>query len=159
MRKCYATSKVHENQCVGLIRECCETHSPEDGNKSSFWNVVFSSFLEYQTMDKGQKPSNYESTVSGISNIHYGLKTVLSLSGWYITTCFIYSFFILWLICVCTLFYAFVFTSTLSCSWYVYLFYAFFCLVALFYAFLSSYSVLCIYCHVTLCFMHLFSCH
>jgi hypothetical protein len=31
--------------------------SPKDGNRSSFWNVVFYS-LEYQTMEKSKKPSN-----------------------------------------------------------------------------------------------------
>jgi hypothetical protein len=34
--------------------------SPEDGNRSSFRNVVFSSFLEHRTMDKVQKSSNPE---------------------------------------------------------------------------------------------------
>jgi hypothetical protein len=33
---------------------------PEDGNRSSFRKVVFSNFLEYQTMDKVQKPINSE---------------------------------------------------------------------------------------------------
>jgi hypothetical protein len=30
------------------------------GNKPSFWNVVFSSYLEYRTLDKAQKPSDSE---------------------------------------------------------------------------------------------------
>jgi hypothetical protein len=34
--------------------------SPGDGNRSSFWNTAFSSFLEYQMMDKVQKPSYSE---------------------------------------------------------------------------------------------------
>jgi hypothetical protein len=32
--------------------------SPEDGNRSSFRNVVFSSYLEFRTIDKVQIPSN-----------------------------------------------------------------------------------------------------
>jgi hypothetical protein len=36
----------------------CNKSSPEDGNRSSFLNVVFSSFLEYRTKDKVQNPSN-----------------------------------------------------------------------------------------------------
>jgi hypothetical protein len=34
--------------------------SPEDGNTSSFPEVVFSSYLEFRTMDKVNKPSNSE---------------------------------------------------------------------------------------------------
>jgi hypothetical protein len=34
--------------------------SPEDGSRSSFRNVVFSSYLEFRTMDKVQKPSDSE---------------------------------------------------------------------------------------------------
>jgi hypothetical protein len=34
--------------------------SPEDGNRSSFRNVVFFCFIEYRTMDKVQKPSSLE---------------------------------------------------------------------------------------------------
>jgi hypothetical protein len=34
--------------------------SHEDGNRPSFWNVLFSSYLEFQTMDKVQNPSNSE---------------------------------------------------------------------------------------------------
>jgi hypothetical protein len=34
--------------------------SPEDGNTSSLRNVVFSSYLEFQTMDKVHKPSDSE---------------------------------------------------------------------------------------------------
>jgi hypothetical protein len=34
--------------------------SPEDGNRSSFRNVVLFSLLEFQTMDKVQKTSNPE---------------------------------------------------------------------------------------------------
>jgi hypothetical protein len=34
---------------------------PEDGNRSSFRNVVFSNFLEYWTMDKVKKLSNSDS--------------------------------------------------------------------------------------------------
>jgi hypothetical protein len=32
--------------------------SPEDGNRSSFWSVVFSSYLEFWAKEKVQKPSN-----------------------------------------------------------------------------------------------------
>jgi hypothetical protein len=32
--------------------------SPEDGNRSSFWNDVFSNYLEFRTMDKVQKLSS-----------------------------------------------------------------------------------------------------
>jgi hypothetical protein len=32
--------------------------SPEDGNRFSFGNVVFSSYLEFRTMDKVKKPSD-----------------------------------------------------------------------------------------------------
>jgi hypothetical protein len=38
------------------------TPSPEDGNRSGFRNVVF---LEYQTMDKVQRPSNPEDFFPG----------------------------------------------------------------------------------------------
>jgi hypothetical protein len=34
--------------------------SPEDGNRSSFRNVVFSRYLEFRTMDKVHKPSDLE---------------------------------------------------------------------------------------------------
>jgi hypothetical protein len=34
--------------------------SPGNGNRSSFRNVVFSSYLEFWTMDKVQKPSGSE---------------------------------------------------------------------------------------------------
>jgi hypothetical protein len=30
--------------------------SPKDGNRSSFWNVMFSSYLEIRTMDNVHKP-------------------------------------------------------------------------------------------------------
>jgi hypothetical protein len=33
---------------------------PEDGNRSSFRNVVFSSYLKFRTMDKVHKPSDSE---------------------------------------------------------------------------------------------------
>jgi hypothetical protein len=32
--------------------------SPEEGNRSSFRNVVFYSYLEFRTMNKVQKPSD-----------------------------------------------------------------------------------------------------
>jgi hypothetical protein len=32
--------------------------SPEDGNRFSFWNVVFSSYLEFMTMDRVHKHSD-----------------------------------------------------------------------------------------------------
>jgi hypothetical protein len=31
---------------------------PEEGNQSSFWNAVFSSYLEHSKMDKAQKPND-----------------------------------------------------------------------------------------------------
>jgi hypothetical protein len=34
--------------------------SPEDGNRSSFLNVMFSGYLEFRTMHKVQKPGNSE---------------------------------------------------------------------------------------------------
>jgi hypothetical protein len=34
--------------------------SPEDGNRSSFLNVVFSSYLEFRTMDQINEASNSE---------------------------------------------------------------------------------------------------
>jgi hypothetical protein len=34
--------------------------SPEDGKRSIFGNVVFSSYLEFQTKDKVQKPIDFE---------------------------------------------------------------------------------------------------
>jgi hypothetical protein len=38
--------------------------SPEDGNRSSFRNVMFSSYLEFRTTDKVQKPADSESIFS-----------------------------------------------------------------------------------------------
>jgi hypothetical protein len=35
--------------------------SPEDGNRSSLRNVVFSSYLEFRTMDEVHKPMDFES--------------------------------------------------------------------------------------------------
>jgi hypothetical protein len=32
--------------------------SPDAGNRSSFRNVLFSTYLEFRTMDKGHKPSD-----------------------------------------------------------------------------------------------------
>jgi hypothetical protein len=37
-------------------RVCVSLPSPEDGNRSSFRNVVFSMYLEFRTMDKVQNP-------------------------------------------------------------------------------------------------------
>jgi hypothetical protein len=34
--------------------------SPEDGDRSSFRNVVFSRYLEFRTMDEAHKPSDSE---------------------------------------------------------------------------------------------------
>jgi hypothetical protein len=48
-----ALSKGHNRVGVSLP-------SPEDGNRSSFRNVVFSSYLEFWTMHKAQKPSDSE---------------------------------------------------------------------------------------------------
>jgi hypothetical protein len=41
-----------ENTAVGV-----SLHQPEDGNRSSFRNVVFSSYLEFRTVDEAQKLS------------------------------------------------------------------------------------------------------
>jgi hypothetical protein len=38
----------------------CISPSPENGNRSSYRNFVFSSLLEYRTIDKVQNPSNSE---------------------------------------------------------------------------------------------------
>jgi hypothetical protein len=43
--------------------------SPEDGNIFSFRNSVFSNFLEYRTMDKGQKTSNSECYTTSSNNV------------------------------------------------------------------------------------------
>jgi hypothetical protein len=48
-----ALSKEPNRVCVYLL-------SHEDGNWSSFRNVVFSSYLEFRTMDEVQKPSDSE---------------------------------------------------------------------------------------------------
>jgi hypothetical protein len=52
--------------------------SPEDGNRSSFRNVVFSSDLGFRTMDKVQKPSDSER----IYNVYIHIYEYL----YYITT-------------------------------------------------------------------------
>jgi hypothetical protein len=44
-----------ESNTVGV-----SLRSPEDGNRSSFRNVVFYSYLEFRTMDKAHKLSNSE---------------------------------------------------------------------------------------------------
>jgi hypothetical protein len=37
-------------------------HSPEDGNRSSFRNIVFTSYLELQRMDRVGKPIDSENS-------------------------------------------------------------------------------------------------
>jgi hypothetical protein len=46
-------TEVKRKQSVFLL-------SPEDGNSSSFRNVVFSSYLKYRMMDKVHKLSDFE---------------------------------------------------------------------------------------------------
>jgi hypothetical protein len=48
----FPSSGEGDTYCVGSLP------SPEDGNSSSCWNVVFSSYLEFWTMDKVHKPSD-----------------------------------------------------------------------------------------------------
>jgi hypothetical protein len=55
-------SKVPNNVGVFLL-------SPENGNRSSFRNVMFSSYLEFRALDKVQKPSD--------SEVHRGLSKSL----------------------------------------------------------------------------------
>jgi hypothetical protein len=43
---------------MGPRRLSVSLTSPEDGNRSSFRNVVFYSYLEFFAMDKVQKPSD-----------------------------------------------------------------------------------------------------
>jgi hypothetical protein len=40
--------------------------SPEDGNRSSFWNVVFSGYLEYRTMGKFHEQWFWEESDSSV---------------------------------------------------------------------------------------------
>jgi hypothetical protein len=53
----YVSSKGPKKIAVSL-------RSPKDGNRSSFYNVVFSSYLEFWTMDKFQKPGDSISLLS-----------------------------------------------------------------------------------------------
>jgi hypothetical protein len=52
--------------------------SPEDGNRSSFRNAVFSSFLQFRAMHKAPKPSDSEcytpSSISSDSNMKLGSR-------------------------------------------------------------------------------------
>jgi hypothetical protein len=48
--------RIDFNNCKGPKRAGVSLPSGEDGNKSSFRNVGFSSYLDFQTMDKIQKP-------------------------------------------------------------------------------------------------------
>jgi hypothetical protein len=48
-------------------------HSPEDGNKSSFRNVVFFSYLEFWTLDKVHTPSDSKGFLTDIGNRLCGL--------------------------------------------------------------------------------------
>jgi hypothetical protein len=52
-------------------------HSPEDGNRSSFRNVVFYNYLEFWTLDKVKKPSESEY----ITGIHESLQNLNSQSN------------------------------------------------------------------------------
>lgn len=42
------------------VHDCFVTHSSQDSNRSSSWNVLF---FEYKTMNKVQKPSNLKSII------------------------------------------------------------------------------------------------
>jgi hypothetical protein len=42
----------------GPNRVVVSLRSAEDGNRSSFWNVMVSSYLELRTMDEVQKPGD-----------------------------------------------------------------------------------------------------
>jgi hypothetical protein len=44
----------------GPIKICVSVPSTEDGNRSSFRNAAFSSYVEFQTTEKVQKSSGYE---------------------------------------------------------------------------------------------------
>jgi hypothetical protein len=50
--------------------------SPEDGNRPSYPNVVFSSYLEFETMDKVQK-------ASGSGPALYSFQQHREISLWY----------------------------------------------------------------------------
>jgi hypothetical protein len=68
----YSESRKHivpENGSVSVLPSLKDTWplrksdslpSPEDGNRSSFRNAVFSSYLEFRALDKGEKPSDSE---------------------------------------------------------------------------------------------------
>jgi hypothetical protein len=55
--------------------------SPEDRNKSSFWNVVFICFLDYRTMNKVQKSSSCESSVYCYALHPASMNTILNKHG------------------------------------------------------------------------------
>jgi hypothetical protein len=44
--------------CEGLRRDGAFLSSPQDGNRPSFQNVVFSSYLDFRMMDEVQKPND-----------------------------------------------------------------------------------------------------
>jgi hypothetical protein len=43
---------------MGPNRVCVSFRSPEDGNIFRFQNIVFSSYLEFRTMEKSMNPIN-----------------------------------------------------------------------------------------------------
>jgi hypothetical protein len=48
------------NELSGCIKFWKPRPSPEDGNRPSFRNAVFSSYLDFQTIDKVLKPGDSE---------------------------------------------------------------------------------------------------
>jgi hypothetical protein len=50
--------KANLGQCEGPNRVGVSIPSPEDGIRSNFRNVVFSSYLEFRTMGKVYEPSD-----------------------------------------------------------------------------------------------------
>jgi hypothetical protein len=61
---CIVVQKLYEVGCPviskGPNRVGVSLPSPEAGNRSSFWTVVFSGYLQLQTIDKAYKPSESE---------------------------------------------------------------------------------------------------
>jgi hypothetical protein len=52
--------QVKEHYSKGPNRVGASLSSPEHGNRSSFRNVVLSSYFEFRTMEKGNKPNDSE---------------------------------------------------------------------------------------------------
>jgi hypothetical protein len=57
---------VSETGSVSVFR--CSLPSAVDGNRSSFRKVVFSSYFEFRTIDKVQKPNDSESKLEWIDS-------------------------------------------------------------------------------------------